>query len=119
MLLTGAFSRAIDDKLRVAIPKHIRDSLAKSRGLLFVAPLLMKVVSPLILLVVGVHTKCDVTVTVAAPADANVAADNASPAAVASAAVRRLIAGRVALSEGSCGTSGPRRCDGARGRAAP
>ncbi len=38
MLLTGAFSRAIDEKLRVAIPKHIRDTLAKSRGLLFVAP---------------------------------------------------------------------------------
>jgi MraZ protein len=38
MLLTGAFSRAIDDKLRIAIPKHFRDSLAKVRGLLFVAP---------------------------------------------------------------------------------
>ncbi len=38
MLFTGAFSRAIDEKLRLAIPKHFRDSLAKSRGLLFVAP---------------------------------------------------------------------------------
>ncbi len=78
------------------MPPGVRFGVMKSRsrGLLLVAPLLMKVVSPLILLVVGVHTKCDVTVTVAAPADANVAADNASPAAAASAAVRRLIAGR-------------------------
>jgi MraZ protein len=39
MLLTGAYSRAVDDKLRVAIPKHFRDWLARStRGKLFVAP---------------------------------------------------------------------------------
>jgi MraZ protein len=39
MLLTGAYSRAIDEKLRVAIPKHFRDCLAQSpRGRLFVAP---------------------------------------------------------------------------------
>jgi MraZ protein len=39
MLLTGTFSRAVDEKLRVAIPKPFRDRLAKSpRGVLFVAP---------------------------------------------------------------------------------
>jgi MraZ protein len=39
MLLTGAYARAIDEKLRIAIPKHFRDRFAKSpRGRLFVAP---------------------------------------------------------------------------------
>src|SRR5580698_107016 len=39
MLLTGAYTRAIDEKLRVAIPKHFRDRLAKSpQSRLFVAP---------------------------------------------------------------------------------
>jgi MraZ protein len=39
MLLTGTFSRAIDEKLRIAIPKPFRDRLAKSPDdVLFVAP---------------------------------------------------------------------------------
>ncbi len=39
MLLTGTFSRAVDEKLRIAIPKQFRDRLAKSpHGVLFVAP---------------------------------------------------------------------------------
>ncbi len=39
MLLTGTFLRAVDEKLRIAIPKLFRDRLAKSpRGVLFVAP---------------------------------------------------------------------------------
>jgi len=39
MLLTGTFSRAIDEKLRIAIPKPFRERLAKSPpGVLFVAP---------------------------------------------------------------------------------
>lgn len=31
MLLTGAFSRSIDDKLRVAIPKRLRDALGNDK----------------------------------------------------------------------------------------
>ena len=31
MLLTGTFVRAIDDKLRLAIPKRLRDALALGR----------------------------------------------------------------------------------------
>ncbi len=39
MLLTGAFSRAIDEKLRVAIPKRIREELLRGNGhALYVAP---------------------------------------------------------------------------------
>ncbi len=39
MLLTGTFSRAVDDKLRIAIPKHFRDRFAKAaQRFLFVAP---------------------------------------------------------------------------------
>src|SRR5580704_1128381 len=39
MLLTGTFLRAVDEKLRIAIPKLFRDRLSKSpRGVLFVAP---------------------------------------------------------------------------------
>jgi MraZ protein len=39
MLLTGAFSRAIDEKLRIAIPKRIREELLRGNGhALFVAP---------------------------------------------------------------------------------
>lgn len=39
MLLTGTFARSIDDKLRVAIPKRLREALGcPSGGYLFVAP---------------------------------------------------------------------------------
>ncbi len=39
MLLTGTFSRAVDEKLRVAIPKTLRDALGSSaKGVLYVAP---------------------------------------------------------------------------------
>ena len=39
MLLTGTFSRSIDQKSRVAIPKRLRESLACTRGgVLYVAP---------------------------------------------------------------------------------
>ncbi|MEX2112354.1 MAG: division/cell wall cluster transcriptional repressor MraZ [Pirellulales bacterium] len=39
MLLTGTFSRAVDEKLRVAIPKPLRDALGSSaKGVLYVAP---------------------------------------------------------------------------------
>lgn len=41
MLLTGTFKRAIDDKLRIAIPKRLRDSLATADNqtpALYVAP---------------------------------------------------------------------------------
>ena len=39
MLLTGTFTRSIDDKLRVAIPKRLREALGCPRGGgLFVAP---------------------------------------------------------------------------------
>ena len=39
MLLTGTFTRSIDEKLRVAIPKRLRESLECARGgCLFVAP---------------------------------------------------------------------------------
>ena len=37
MLLTGTFSRAVDDKQRIAIPKPIRDALAPTKWL-FVTP---------------------------------------------------------------------------------
>jgi MraZ protein len=39
MLLTGTFGRAIDEKLRVAIPKSLREALgASAKGVLYVAP---------------------------------------------------------------------------------
>ncbi len=39
MLLTGTFARAVDEKLRVAIPKRLREAMACPRGgVLFVAP---------------------------------------------------------------------------------
>ena len=41
MLLTGTFSRAIDEKLRIAIPKPLREALAKgssAKDVLYVAP---------------------------------------------------------------------------------
>ena len=39
MLLTGTFARAIDQKLRVAIPKPLREALGSaSKGVLYVAP---------------------------------------------------------------------------------
>ncbi len=39
MLLTGAFSRSLDEKLRVAIPKRLRDGLDGGRpGGLYIAP---------------------------------------------------------------------------------
>lgn len=39
MLLTGTFSRAVDEKLRVAVPKPLRDALGTSaKGVLYVAP---------------------------------------------------------------------------------
>ncbi len=39
MLLTGTFVRAIDEKLRVAIPKPLREALGSSaNGVLYVAP---------------------------------------------------------------------------------
>jgi MraZ protein len=38
MLLTGTFSRAVDEKLRVAIPKPLREALGTQAKLLYVAP---------------------------------------------------------------------------------
>jgi MraZ protein len=39
MLLTGTFSRAVDQKLRVAIPKPLREALGSlAKGVLYVAP---------------------------------------------------------------------------------
>jgi MraZ protein len=39
MLLTGTFSRAVDDKQRVAIPKTLREALgSRSKGVLYVTP---------------------------------------------------------------------------------
>jgi MraZ protein len=39
MLLTGAFSRAIDEKQRIAIPKRVREELLRGDGnTLFIAP---------------------------------------------------------------------------------
>jgi MraZ protein len=39
MLLTGTFSRAIDEKLRIAIPKPLREAFGSSaKGVLYVAP---------------------------------------------------------------------------------
>jgi MraZ protein len=39
MLLTGTFSRSIDEKLRVAIPKRLRDDLGcPPEGVVYVAP---------------------------------------------------------------------------------
>ena len=39
MLLTGTFNRAVDDKLRLAIPKRLRDALqCPAGGVLYVAP---------------------------------------------------------------------------------
>ena len=39
MLLTGTFSRSVDDKLRVAIPKSLREALDGQPGIgLYVAP---------------------------------------------------------------------------------
>jgi MraZ protein len=39
MLLTGAFSRSIDDKLRVAIPRRLREALAPgSQPAIYIAP---------------------------------------------------------------------------------
>jgi MraZ protein len=39
MLLTGTFGRAIDEKLRIAIPKPLRDALGSAaKGVLYVTP---------------------------------------------------------------------------------
>ncbi len=39
MLLTGTFSRAVDEKQRIAIPKPLRDALgALAKGVLYVTP---------------------------------------------------------------------------------
>lgn len=39
MLLTGTFHRAVDEKLRIAIPKPLRDALGeRARGTLYVTP---------------------------------------------------------------------------------
>jgi MraZ protein len=39
MLLTGTFARAIDEKLRVAIPKPLREALGEAaKGVLYLAP---------------------------------------------------------------------------------
>ncbi len=39
MLLTGTFSRAVDEKLRIAIPKPLREALGSlAKGVLYVAP---------------------------------------------------------------------------------
>ncbi|REK12440.1 MAG: division/cell wall cluster transcriptional repressor MraZ [Planctomycetota bacterium] len=39
MLLTGTFTRAVDEKLRVPIPKPLREALgALAKGVLYVAP---------------------------------------------------------------------------------
>lgn len=38
MLLTGVFGRSIDEKLRVAIPKRLREALGEDRREIYVAP---------------------------------------------------------------------------------
>jgi MraZ protein len=38
MLLTGTFTRAVDEKLRIAIPKPLREVLGSAGGALYVAP---------------------------------------------------------------------------------
>jgi MraZ protein len=38
MLLTGAFGRSIDDKLRVAIPRRLRDAFGSQSPTVYVAP---------------------------------------------------------------------------------
>lgn len=39
MLLTGTFRRAVDEKLRIAVPKPLRDALgALAKGVLYVTP---------------------------------------------------------------------------------
>jgi MraZ protein len=39
MLLTGTFARAVDEKLRVAIPKPLREALGElAKGVLYVTP---------------------------------------------------------------------------------
>lgn len=39
MLLTGTFGRAVDEKLRVAIPKPLREALGSlAKGVLYIAP---------------------------------------------------------------------------------
>lgn len=39
MLLTGSFTRALDDKLRVAIPKRLRESMKQPEGgVVYIAP---------------------------------------------------------------------------------
>jgi MraZ protein len=38
MLLTGTFERSVDDKLRIAIPKPLRDALPAESAALYVAP---------------------------------------------------------------------------------
>lgn len=38
MLLTGTFDRSLDEKLRLAIPKRIRDALGQPSGAIYVAP---------------------------------------------------------------------------------
>ncbi len=39
MLLTGTFSRSVDEKFRIAIPKPLRDALgALAKGVLYVTP---------------------------------------------------------------------------------
>ena len=39
MLLTGTFNRLVDEKLRVAIPKRLRDAMkCPVRGVLYIAP---------------------------------------------------------------------------------
>ncbi len=39
MLLTGTYTRSLDAKLRIAVPKTLRDALSpQDEGVLFVAP---------------------------------------------------------------------------------
>lgn len=38
MLLTGVFSRSIDEKLRVAIPKRLREALESDSPAIYIAP---------------------------------------------------------------------------------
>jgi len=38
MLLTGIFSRSIDEKLRVAIPKRLREALESGKQPIYIAP---------------------------------------------------------------------------------
>ena len=39
MLLTGTFRRAVDEKLRIAVPKSLRDALAaRAKGVLYITP---------------------------------------------------------------------------------